>query len=183
MAIPDLNHRVAPYLDHADDAVRLEVVKSWQIQAADELQAMFQMVGNSDEAVRQAAHDAIVEADYRNVTLLLEALSGPRRSTREGILARSIRAHIIVAVPLAIIEIQIVLLGADLLDLARVGQRTAGRILLFPDAGAHVLGVFLELLAVAGMGALLVHPGEIPVPGADQHTDDNHSHDIPPITT
>jgi len=86
MEVPDLNRKVAPYLEHADTAVRLEAVKSWTISDDVDLDQMLHMVGTASEDVQQAAHDAIVGADYQNVQLLLEALSSPRRSMREGIL-------------------------------------------------------------------------------------------------
>jgi len=86
MDVPDLNHKVAHYLEHEDTAVRLEAVKSWTISDDVDLDQMLHMVGTASEDVRQAAHDAIVGADYQNVQLLLEALSSPRRSMREGIL-------------------------------------------------------------------------------------------------
>jgi len=86
MEVPDLNRKVVPYLEHADTAVRLEAVKSWTISDDVELDHMLHMVGTASEDVQQATHDAIVGADYQNVQLLLEALSSPRRSMREGIL-------------------------------------------------------------------------------------------------
>lgn len=86
MEVPDLNRTVAPYLEHADTAIRLEAVKSWTINNDVDLDQMLHMVGTASEDVQQAAHDAIVGADYQNIQLMLEALSSPRRSMREGIL-------------------------------------------------------------------------------------------------
>lgn len=87
MEMPDLNHKVARYLEHEDTAVRIEAVKSWTIGDDVDLDQMLHMVGTASDDVQQAAHDAIVGAKYQNVQLLLEALSSPRRSMREGILA------------------------------------------------------------------------------------------------
>lgn len=86
MDAPDLNRRVARYLDDEDTDVRLEAIKSWKINSDADLNQMLQNVGNASVEVAQAAQNAVVMADYQNTALLLETLSSPRRSTREGIL-------------------------------------------------------------------------------------------------
>jgi hypothetical protein len=86
MEASDLNREVSRYLDHKDEDVRLEAVKTLKIRDDAELNQMLHMVEDASEDVNQAAHRAIVSAAHQNIPLLLETLSSPRRSTREGIL-------------------------------------------------------------------------------------------------
>ncbi len=86
MEVSDLNRKVSQCLGHKNEDVRLEAVKTLEIRNDAELTQMLHMVEDASEDVKQAAHRAIVGAAHQNIPLLLEALSSPRRSTREGIL-------------------------------------------------------------------------------------------------
>ena len=74
-----------PFLDDADEAVRLAALGAVTVENDRTLGKTIDLLGDSSADVRKRAREKIEAAPHQNEQMLIEALSSPRRRTREQI--------------------------------------------------------------------------------------------------
>ncbi|MBT8357720.1 MAG: cyclic nucleotide-binding domain-containing protein [Desulfobacterales bacterium] len=85
LKVEEPNLLFSPYLSHEVESVRLAAVEVFAIDHEDSLRKIIPLMDDSSEQVRKLAKKRINNSSYQNPSILIESLSIPRHSLREGI--------------------------------------------------------------------------------------------------
>jgi Cyclic nucleotide-binding domain/TLC ATP/ADP transporter len=85
LAVDNLNQRVAPYLDHPSETVRIAALDTYRIENDDSLREVIALLGDPSDVVHRKARQKIHTAPFHHNEVLVESLISPKRRMREGI--------------------------------------------------------------------------------------------------
>jgi CRP-like cAMP-binding protein len=81
----EMNARVAFYLSHESETVRLAALEAFDINGDDALREVINLMNDPFDQVKERAKEKLDRADYQNAQVLIESLTIPRRNIREGV--------------------------------------------------------------------------------------------------